>query len=278
MARRKKQGLVEDLFEIGAKLPWQVGVALAIGTFVLFHLLASLPLIPVATSNLQGFSQSIGTSVGRQLLVTISSFLQYIVPFGLLLGVGVSLLRRRRHQQLHDEVSQNPTRSALENVTWQEFEGIVAESFRQKGYRVTLRGGNGPDGGVDVELHMGHDKYLVQCKQWKVFRVGVATVRELYGVMVAERAVGGFVVTSGTFTDEALAFTMGREIHLVDATALLKMIAPTRTAPVESPETPIPACPKCGSPMVRREAKKGSNTGGVFWGCSRFPACRGIRN
>lgn len=37
-----------------------------------------------------------------------------------------------------------------------------------------------------------------------------------------------------------------------------------------------PACPKCGSPMVLREAKKGPNAGNKFWGCSRFPQCRGI--
>jgi restriction system protein len=40
----------------------------------------------------------------------------------------------------------------------------------------------------------------------------------------------------------------------------------------------IPACPKCGSPMVERTAKSGSNAGKSFWGCSRFPACRGIRS
>ncbi len=36
------------------------------------------------------------------------------------------------------------------------------------------------------------------------------------------------------------------------------------------------ACPKCGSPMVIREAKKGPNQGKKFWGCSKFPKCRGM--
>jgi len=35
-------------------------------------------------------------------------------------------------------------------------------------------------------------------------------------------------------------------------------------------------CPKCGSAMVLREAKKGANIGKKFWGCSNFPKCRGI--
>lgn len=36
------------------------------------------------------------------------------------------------------------------------------------------------------------------------------------------------------------------------------------------------SCPKCGSEMILRTAKKGKNQGKQFWGCSRFPHCRGI--
>lgn len=35
-------------------------------------------------------------------------------------------------------------------------------------------------------------------------------------------------------------------------------------------------CPKCGSEMVLREAKKGENKGKRFWGCSSFPQCRSV--
>ena len=48
--------------------------------------------------------------------------------------------------------------------------------------------------------------------------------------------------------------------------------APVPSAP--SPDTP-PACPKCGAPMVRRTRR---SDGGTFWGCSRYPSCRGIHN
>ena len=33
-------------------------------------------------------------------------------------------------------------------------------------------------------------------------------------------------------------------------------------------------CPKCGSELVERVAKKGENEGNKFWGCSGFPKCR----
>lgn len=36
-------------------------------------------------------------------------------------------------------------------------------------------------------------------------------------------------------------------------------------------------CPRCGSRMVLRVAKKGKHPGTKFWGCSRYPKCRGTR-
>lgn len=46
----------------------------------------------------------------------------------------------------------------------------------------------------------------------------------------------------------------------------------------DNPAKPKPACPLCGRPMVPRLAKRGRNTGNLFFGCSRYPACRGTRN
>lgn len=35
-------------------------------------------------------------------------------------------------------------------------------------------------------------------------------------------------------------------------------------------------CPKCGSEMLKRSAKSGTNVGKEFLGCTQFPRCRGI--
>ena len=37
-------------------------------------------------------------------------------------------------------------------------------------------------------------------------------------------------------------------------------------------------CPKCGSKLVVRMAKKGSNAGKSFYGCSAFPKCKYTEN
>lgn len=47
------------------------------------------------------------------------------------------------------------------------------------------------------------------------------------------------------------------------------------TVPLMNTDT---SCPRCSSAMVKRMAKRGPNKGNEFWGCSRFPRCKGTRN
>lgn len=179
-------------------------------------------------------------------------------------------------------------------MSWQQFEQLVGEGFRLQGYAVCETGGGGADGGIDLVLRKGNEKFLVQCKQWRAFKVGVDVVRELYGVMAAKGAVGGFVVTSGRFTADATRFAEGRNVTLIDGPKLHAMIKsapagpvrapPSRKAPADSapapsstPEVPEVACPICTKPMLKRTARRGAHAGDVFWGCSAYPACKGIR-
>jgi restriction system protein len=152
-------------------------------------------------------------------------------------------------------VAQAKGADALDGMSWREFESLVGEAFRLQGFGVVETGGGGADGGVDLVLSKGGEKFLVQCKQWKAYKVGVDVVRELYGVMAARGATGGFVVTSGSFTEDAKAFADGRNVKLVDGQRLFSMIRqakeslsnrsvamarstkPATTPPVSSPLT-----------------------------------------
>jgi restriction system protein len=66
-------------------------------------------------------------------------------------------------------------------------------------------------------------------------KVGVDIVRELYGVMAARGATGGFVVTSGRFTDEATSFASGRNVNLVDGPKLHGLIRQAKAGIDRSP-------------------------------------------
>lgn len=50
-----------------------------------------------------------------------------------------------------------------------------------------------------------------------------------------------------------------------------------QTDPANPPGAMAPDCPLCGKPMALRTARKGSQSGSQFWGCSAFPACKGTR-
>ena len=287
MARQRKTGPVGDLMGLVAMLPWWVGMVLAPVLYLLLHQVATQQIAVVAQPG------QIGPMFTHILWKGAAGAGQFILPVICLAGAGMSAWQRRRRQALLADVTQSKASDALDGMSWREFESLVGEGFRLQGYQVVETGGGGPDGGVDLVLTKGGEKFLVQCKQWRAFKVGVDVVRELYGVMAARGATGGFVVTSGRFTDDANSFAQGRNVQLIDGPKLHNLLrraqsskgrtplpaAPADTAPSAMPinAPAAPACPICSKAMVKRMAKRGTNVGAEFWGCTEYPACRGTR-
>lgn len=282
MSRRKSRSAFEDLVDLVAMLPWWVGVGLAVVAYVAFSLLAN---------GSPATQPGIGSTgdVRRVLHSSMAGVAQYLVPIVCLLGAATSAWRRSRRARLLDNTTKSEATGALDGMSWREFEMLVGEAFRLEGFHVAETGSGGADGGVDLVLTRNRESFLVQCKQWKAFKVGVDVVRELYGVMAARGVAGGFVVTSGRFTDAAKSFADGRNVKLVDGTRLTAMLERARSAkskPDDSraPVRPMsvaaetPMCPSCASKMVRRTATRGRNAGSAFWGCATYPACKGTRH
>jgi restriction system protein len=218
MSRRRKTNGADAVTDLVAKLPWWVGVVLAIVAYVVLHRLAA----PLAVAPLR--PGQAGALVVRTIIQAMASVGQYLVPAFCLIGAGLSAYRQRERRGLVDRVTQNPAADMLNGMSWRQFEKMVGEAFRLQGYAVKETGGGGADGGVDLRLTRNGETYLVQCKQWRALRVGVDVVRELYGVMAAEGAAGGFVVTSGRFTEEAAKFAAGRNVTLVNGEKMRLLI------------------------------------------------------
>lgn len=297
MARRPKTNPLEDFVSLVAFLPWWGCVGAALLSYLVLHAMAK----PVVLTGIQ--PSQMAPVMTHAMLQGLATLGQYLVPILCLAAAAVSVAQRHQRSSLLDGVAQSRASDALDGMSWHEFELLVGEAFRLQGYAVAERGGAGPDGGIDLVLRKGREKFLVQCKQWKAFKVGVMIVRELYGVMAASGATGGFVVTSGMFTEEATLFASGRNVTLIDGPKLFGLIQQARAArggpatdtPVRpmapwtagEPTTPAPlttgpvelgmVCLVCSSTMVRRRAKRGANAGKAFWGCTGYPACRGTR-
>ncbi|MFZ2207160.1 MAG: restriction endonuclease [Porticoccaceae bacterium] len=288
MGRRRRSGLADDIIGIAAALPWWAGILLAV---LAYGFLRHHAMVEVQVSGVPGTA---GSMVAAQLTKTLAFYGQFLVPPLLLVGALVSFLRRRKRSGLIGNVTGDENGNALLRLSWQDFELLVGEVFRKRGFSVSETGGGGADGGIDLELRKDGEVFLVQCKQWRAFRVSGEIVRELFGVMAARGATGGFVVTSGIFTSAAQSFAKGRNIELIDGKALRAMIrtvnkantpgeaaivaASEVIAPMQSESrTAEPSCPRCGGGMVKRVARQGANVGGAFWGCASYPKCRGVQ-
>jgi restriction system protein len=277
------------MLELVAMLPWWAGVLLALVSYFVLHSIASQPVVAPTQPG------QTGAMVTQSIWKSLATAGQYLLPFICLLGAVTSAWRRRERKNLVADVARSKATDALDGMSWREFEMLVGEGFRLQGYQVVETGGGGADGGIDLVLtkpgKSGGEKFLVQCKQWRAYKVGVDVVRELYGVMAAKGATGGFVVTSGRFTDEAINFASGRNVTLVDGPKLHALLRQAKVGvdrtPAQKPAVPVDhspapsaqtqACPLCAKPMVRRTAKRGASAGSEFWGCTGYPACRGTR-
>ena len=295
MGRRRRTATAEDFMDLVALLPWWAGIGLAVATYLLFASLAAKGGPPIAPG-------SVGSGVVSTVVTAFSKVLQYLVPLLCLAGAALSAWRRRERSDLLARATGADTSVEVSRMTWQQLELLVGEAFRQQGYKVAELGGAGPDGGVDLVLTKNGARYLVQCKQWRAFKVGVGVVRELFGVMAAQQATGGYLVTSGRLTEEAKAFAAGKNITLIDGDGLGKFLrsgqqGATTNKVIEGRSTPaeptssskqdegqtshrasaetVPTCPRCSKAMVRRTARQGALAGRQFWGCCDYPGCRG---
>jgi restriction system protein len=262
MARR--QGAFTELLYLSSKLPWQVGVGLAAASALGFHMAsAAFSVAPKLTT-----AADLGSIILQQGIHIFAYIFQFVIPAAFVIGATAAALKRSYSGPLL-EARAHP-RAAIAAMSWRNFERLVGETFRRQGFKVTGFGGNGSDGGVDLGLSKNGQRYLVQCKHWRKHQVGVTVVRELNGVIAAQRAHGGFVVTGGQFTREAREFADSCAIKLIDGPALDELMG----------DNPLvhsaPLCPRCGTSMVERKAKQGRFAGQVFWGCQHYPKCTEI--
>jgi restriction system protein len=286
MARRSKAGWAGDVIGMVGALPWWVGVALVPFAYLVFHQFSQAPVpVPIRSGGMGSF--------GVQAMVAAAArVLQYVVPMLCLIGAGVSLWGRRARSRLAQQAAANQSARVVDGLSWQRFEQLVGETFRNRGFSVKETGSAGADGGVDLELRKESELHLVQCKHWKALNVSVDVVRQFYGVMASRGAASGYVVTSGHFTEAARRFAQGRHVHLIDGAELRGMLqdrqqrssvstgarpATQAESGYSSSSSESPSCPKCNGPMTRRVASRGSNAGRQFWGCTAYPGCRGTR-
>ncbi len=247
---RQKNSWADNL----VRAPWWVSAALALLAFIML-----VSVLPATVAN---------------------SVLVVGIPFMLLMLSALSAFRSLRTKLL---LGGQTSLDSLRDLPWKRFEDVLAEAYRRQGYQAKEMLGIGADGGVDLLLRKNGNLVVVQCKRWKGKPVRVQIVRELYGVMIDQRASAAKLVATTSFTPDAVAFAKGKPIELVDSNALLRLVRDVQTTSriairSDEPDHLTPNCPRCSTPMVLREARRGPNPGEKFWGCVNYPRCRGTRS
>jgi len=262
-----KASILNDL----GRLPWYVSVLVSLTIYILLTYI--LPGITFDNPYLNMFRNALGINA------TLFAFL-FLIP------APFSYIKAKKKQRM---LNAQEDLKSIKRLSWLEFEHLVGEYFRRKGYEVSGNDTSGADGGIDIKLMKDGLLTIVQCKQFRAQRVGVKIVREMLGLKTAHYAHSVVIVTTCDFTRDAISFAKQNNITLIDGETLSVMIKEVQdnvvpTTEKDSKTTPQVEylanniCPKCGSELVQRKARQGTHAGNSFLGCSSFPKCRFIKN
>lgn len=124
---------------------------------------------------------------------------------------GTVLLVDDANRELIKFLSMHP--SYLHKLHSRVFEELIARIFSDLGYSVELMPAT-HDGGKDIILTynspMGRSIAYVQCKRYSPEnKVGIKTVRELYGVHDSNRINKSLIVTTSDYTKDAYNYAQG---------------------------------------------------------------------
>ncbi len=166
----------------------------------------------------------------------------------------------------------------LRKIDWFQFEKLVALAYENQGFSVTRSGGANPDGGIDLVIEKDGQRSAVQCKQWKVWNVGVKPIREFLGALTDAQIQHGIFITLNGYSGDAKQLAEKHGIEIINETGLAEMLSGLNlhvdSRALEILNDTRKFCPKCERLMIERVAEKGPNPGQRFWGCTGYPKCR----
>ena len=121
--------------------------------------------------------------------------------------------------RLIKHLASNP--QEINNLTPRQFEELTADLVSGFGYTVKLNKGS-KDGGVDVfaerTTDTGKELTIVQCKKHSPdHKVGEPIIKQLYADVLTRNATRGLIVTTSSFTRDALKFIESLRYRLTPA-------------------------------------------------------------
>jgi hypothetical protein len=106
-----------------------------------------------------------------------------------ILALGAVFTRSRYNRLL----TLHQTMRDIREMSWVEFEQLVAANYLSQGYEVDHVGKVGPDAGVDLEMRKDGETVLVQCKHYRNSWVYLLPLRQFLGTLEHFKADRGRV-------------------------------------------------------------------------------------
>ena len=172
--------------------------------------------------------------------------------------------------------SESNISESLRRIDWYQFEKLVGLIYQHRGFQVKRLGGANADGGVDLIVESPTESFVVQCKHWRSWNVGVRHIREFLGTLTDSKVEKGIFITLAGYSNETRQLAEKHGIQILNESDIIKMLEDSglihskEISKLFSDDRKI--CPKCENEMVLRTHRQ---TGENFWGCSTFPRCWG---
>lgn len=176
------------------------------------------------------------------------------------------------------------TLQQMKDMDWREFEKFIAFVFQKKWFKAKERKGTN-DWWIDVDATKEWQKYVIQCKKWKDYKIWVVEIRSFVGAMEVEWShVKWIYVTTSRLTIEAQKYfhKMSHKLELWDQSNLEAYVSEYTGVSEENIDHHVihektnPICDKCSWEMIMREAHRWSHKWEHFYGCSNYPKCKNI--
>jgi restriction system protein len=200
-----------NIFEFLAQVPWWFYASISSLAYILLTFI--VPIFEQQGSLVNKFHVGIGPAFAP------------IVALALLAPASFSLLssgrRKKRLPELRKEIQ------AIQTLSHKQFENLVAETYDRLGYLVLEHNTFEEDQGIDLVLRKSANLYLVRCRNWQSKKIDLEIIKKMYSLMYDRQASGTIIITSGTFSRDAIHFAADKPIDLVDGKQLVELIGST---------------------------------------------------
>lgn len=131
--------------------------------------------------------------------------------------------RIQTKEELITRGSINVVTQKFSNLSGSDFERLLYRLFEAMGYVVQLTGKVGDQGG-DLILNKGPERILIQAKRYGDYSVGNKAVQEAVAAKDYYNCTRSMVVSTATFTPEAVSLAKATNVELISKHQLQEML------------------------------------------------------